>query len=405
MKYRVIAGTVLTLLLTSMLPLVHGIQSVRPSENIYIRADGSIEGTTDISTVDKVTYIFKHDIYQGIVVERDNILVDGASYALEGTYAVESGNGIEISDRNNVTIKNVEIKEFSRGIWLSGSTNSNISGNTLTANSFYGIYLRRSSNNTISTNTIKNNEFGIYAYNSWGNRISGNTIENNDYGIWLYPYSSNNMICRNTITANSEVGVGLYWYSSNNMICRNTITANSQTGIEFSRSSNNTVYENAIRNNINCGVTFYYSSNNNSITGNIISKSEVGVGLYYYSSNNIFYHNTFSNHKNQVYLETTGENIWDDNYPSGGNYWSDYIDVDKHSGPYQNETGVDGIWDNQYVIDQNNQDNYPLIPESPSFPAIPILIVASLLAVIVFNLLKPTCSKRNTEDSVFVRTR
>jgi hypothetical protein len=59
-------------------------------------------------------------------------------------------------------------------------------------------------------------------------------------------------------------------------------------------------------------------------------------------------------------------NVWDDGYPSGGNYWSDYDATDFYSGPYQNETGRDGIGDTAYVIDENNQDNYPLVkPWSP----------------------------------------
>jgi len=54
-------------------------------------------------------------------------------------------------------------------------------------------------------------------------------------------------------------------------------------------------------------------------------------------------------------------NIWDDGYPSGGNYWSDYAGVDEKSGPNQNQPGSDGIGDTPYVINSNNRDNYPLI--------------------------------------------
>jgi len=58
--------------------------------------------------------------------------------------------------------------------------------------------------------------------------------------------------------------------------------------------------------------------------------------------------------------------IWDNGYPSGGNYWSDYKDADLYSGPYQNETGSDGIGDTPYTIDANNVDRYPLMsPWSP----------------------------------------
>lgn len=38
-----------------------------------------------------------------------------------------------------------------------------------------------------------------------------------------------------------------------------------------------------------------------------------------------------------------------------------YADVDQYNGPLQNETSSDGIWDHPYVIDEDNQDNYPLV--------------------------------------------
>jgi hypothetical protein len=51
----------------------------------------------------------------------------------------------------------------------------------------------------------------------------------------------------------------------------------------------------------------------------------------------------------------------DDGYPSGGNYWSSYNGTDVYSGPYQNETGSDGIGDTSYIINENNRDNYPFV--------------------------------------------
>jgi len=54
---------------------------------------------------------------------------------------------------------------------------------------------------------------------------------------------------------------------------------------------------------------------------------------------------------NQVYMEGSA-NIWDDGYPSGGNYWSDYSGVDVNG---------DGIGDTPYIIDADNQDRYPLM--------------------------------------------
>jgi hypothetical protein len=62
-------------------------------------------------------------------------------------------------------------------------------------------------------------------------------------------------------------------------------------------------------------------------------------------------------------------NIWDNGYPSGGNYWSNYTGVDMKSGFYQNETGNDGIGDMPHTIDANNTDRYPLMGMFSDFNA------------------------------------
>ena len=68
-------------------------------------------------------------------------------------------------------------------------------------------------------------------------------------------------------------------------------------------------------------------------------------------------------------VDTT--NVWDDGYPSGGNYWSDHVTVDNYSGINQDEPGSDGIVDEpyifEYILDDDNIDNYPLVePWSPN---------------------------------------
>ena len=60
-------------------------------------------------------------------------------------------------------------------------------------------------------------------------------------------------------------------------------------------------------------------------------------------------------------------NVWDDGYPSGGNYWSDYGGVDAFRGPNQDLPGSDGIGDTQYVIDVDNRDRFPLMSHYPTY--------------------------------------
>jgi len=83
----------------------------------------------------------------------------------------------------------------------------------------------------------------------------------------------------------------------------------------------------------------------------------------------MIYHNNFIDNVQQVSSFLVLMNVWDDGYPSGGNYWSDYTGVDLKWGSDQDRSGSDGIGDTAYVIDGNNRDRYPLM--TPWTPIIP----------------------------------
>jgi parallel beta-helix repeat protein len=131
---------------------------------------------------------------------------------------------------------------------------------------------------------------------------------------------------------------------------------NSQ-GIDLYASSNVTI-QNMEISGFFLGIWFYLSSNN-IVSGNNITTNGCGISLDF-SSNNTICHNNFVNNVGQVGASGY-PNVWDGGYPFGGNYWSDYSGVDLYSGPYQNQTGSDGIGDTPYVINANNRDNYPLM--------------------------------------------
>jgi hypothetical protein len=65
-------------------------------------------------------------------------------------------------------------------------------------------------------------------------------------------------------------------------------------------------------------------------------------------------------------FEVSGNNFWDNGYPSGGNYWDWHTTADVFSGPYQNESGSDGIVDTPVTVSGGNVDHYPLVvPREP----------------------------------------
>jgi parallel beta-helix repeat protein len=429
-----------------MLTLALNIRPVKASGTIYIRVDGRIDPpTANITTADNITYTFTDNNYDGIVVERGNIVIDGNGYTLQGT---GSGSGFYWSGTNNVAIKNTKIRGFNLGIYLEYSKNNSIVGNNITANNEYGILLSHASNSTLSGNVMGGNRYNfgvtgsalsdflqsvdtsnlvdgkpvyyfvnqsdivasavaypevgylgfvncvnvtVQGLNLTGNgqglllaftndsKITGNNVANNGNGIHLYD-SFNNSISENHITANNWAGLGLY-YSSNSTVYGNNITANDWVGIDLGSSSNNTVYGNHVTANNWAGIYLEFSSNN-AVHGNYITANKEGFNLFDSFSNTVygnnitannwfgidlidsfsneFYHNNFINNGVQVY-SVDSANVWDDGYPSGGNYWSDYDGVDLFSGPYQNMTGSDGMGDTPHVLDVGHVDHYPLM--------------------------------------------
>jgi len=126
LKKRIVSGIVFTLLLAGMLTLAFNIRPVKASGTIYIRADGSVDpDTAPISTVDNVTYTFLGNIYDEIVVEKNNTVLDGAGYSVQGAWDFHS-KGIFLHGGSNVIIKSMEIRAFMYGLYLQHSSNNTI---------------------------------------------------------------------------------------------------------------------------------------------------------------------------------------------------------------------------------------------------------------------------------------
>jgi parallel beta-helix repeat protein len=177
-------------------------------------------------------------------------------------------------------------------------------------------------------------------------------------------------------------GISL-WDSSKNYLSKNIVILNNQNGFELVRSSNNTITQNYVQSNIWYAIQFYDSTSYNNVTKNDLSLNNYGLylessssqnqiisnniknnnlyGIFIdSSSNNKIYHNNIINNTNQA-LDNTNSNFWNDTYPSGGNYWSDYYGIDLNGTEAQNIPPPDGIGDSPYVIDSDSQDNFPLM--------------------------------------------
>ena len=363
---RTVSMPVLSALLASMVMLGLSIQLTERVEaqgwigTVYIRADGSIDPPeAPITTFDRMTYTLTDSITvysaDGIVVQRDNIIIDGGGHRVQGTGGpYPYCRGVYLYGRQNVTVRNTHVSGFNYNILIHSSSSVSIYANTLT--------------------DAPENWRAIQIHNSFDSEIFENTVTDNDHAIAI-TYSSNNSIYRNRLEANRGFGVFISYTANHNIVSSNKI-AGSSYGVYIHRNpTHNLIYGNDIT-ACSRGVFITEYSEQNVICGNNIENNGSGITFASGSATNKVYHNNIIDNSVQFWSDGS-PNTLDDGYPSGGNYWSDYTGVDLYSGPFQDEPGRDGIGDTPYVINSNNTDGYPLIEPYEPVAGVQTLCVES----------------------------
>jgi parallel beta-helix repeat protein len=494
---------ILLLILCSVMVAFLNVGIVKAEGRIYIRSDGTVEGTDKIQRNGNV-YTFTGDIYGRIDIQKSNIILDGTDHSLiksELDFAINVGTSGDIPEPfgvNGITIRNLRISGFDYGItlggennvvervnitdgpdfngvpiWVSGSnhkirecritdnkgygmlidaTETVISDNYVADNGNFGIrFYNRAV--TLRNNTLNNNRNGPFSMDErsmqnpeepfhissndidssnivdgkpvyyWVNEqdktvpsnagyvvldnckninAKGLSINRNSTGRFIFGSSGIRLIRTENTTISNNVlnGTGIYI----NFQCKDILIANNTVtyGGIHSRGSNISIVENSISatkdNAIDvahghkvlmnilsgCQTGIYLQSDQNLVSWNIIVDCYNGIKLFT-ANNNTFHQNNFLNNSQVVIdqhyslewpLETyyqSFNNTWN------GNYWSDYNGTDADG---------DGIGDTPYIIDENNQDNYPLmepfiIPEFTSWIILPLVLTVTLFLMIV----------------------
>ena len=306
------------------------------NENVVINKPAM----TIIGDYDNSTIVDGHAI--------DNAIHVTAPYArVINLHAVNSGaeadhnSGIKVSsincDLRDNTVRNnvngISIENSS----LSVSEPTRIFENNVYSNTF-GIFIGNASNYTrVFENKIHNNTCGISLDNTNYTSISINLVVNNTVGLQLASAAFSE-IAENNLVSNNQGAVLEGLLSHNNTLRSNEILAN-QIGIKLHLAINNSVIDNNIANNAEFGVQIL-DADYNGIQGNDF----IGNGVQAYSN------------------ATTSR--FDNGYPAGGNYWSDYGGVDVFTGAYQNVTGSDGIGDAPYSFQRDSSDYFPFVKPS-----------------------------------------
>ena len=305
---------------------------------------------------------------------------------------------------NDVQITGTRLSRTGFGVQLLSVKGAMLSGDSFSDNTV-GIRVYNSTGITVDTSYLSVNSTGIEVNLSSTVTLRGNAVSSRGSGVQI-SYSKQVNVSQNqlnatisgiidgsssTLTGNkvsgAEQGISVSEEGAGFNVTGNSMI-NNGIGIQFVGSAgcacwpapwiNGTISSNVIQNNGN-GIdvleigTLVRPRFNVNITGNDLADNSVGVKVD--GAGGVrFYHNNFISNMVQA-IDQGYSTIWDNGYPSGGNYWSDFTGKDNCSGPRQDIcSSPDGIGDTQYTIGQSI-DNYPLMKPfgpvetiSPSWP-------------------------------------
>ena len=288
------------------------------------------------------------------------------NYAFNNSYV-----GIGLLDSYNNTIsKNNVTGNLIGGIGLGNSSDNSILENTANFNLEYGIGLGDSDNNTISNNNVtQNGSNGIILSNTDGSTILENLVNGNLVaGISLIS-SDDNAISNNTANKNNKYGISLE-YSDNNLVLNNIAVHNDYDGIRIYFSENTIVSNNVVSSNSGHGI-YLYNSYDNTISQNSISSNDgSGISLRYSDYTYISF-NTVTNHWHGIHLYGSDSNTITTNWI---NY--NYVGIYLTSNSYYNF-----VSDN--IFTGNDQDIYREQEEQGGGLVNPVYIAIGIGLVII----------------------
>ncbi len=232
-------------------------------------------------------------------------------------------------------------------------TNLDISGTDVAV----GMYFVERANVTWSR-LVGNDIAGAYLIRSGNSTLVGNNISGNNGGGAFLETSWNVVLARNNLSWNRGTGIGIHESSATSAV-DNSVTG-SITGIDVYVSTGTRVVGNVVASG-GTGINLY-DSPKGTVVLNEVRDNDHGIAAGP-SPGTRAVHNSFVNNIDQAWewVGALGGVAWNDTYPRGGNYWSNYTGADLFSGPNQDVPGADGIGDRPFWFPNDSRDYYPLM--------------------------------------------
>jgi len=201
---------------------------------IFISMMGTISAANwTVNPGDSIQSVINNASSNDTIIVNDNY---GSGYTYTENVVVNKTVQLKVNNGGNVTIQalnssqpiftvnafgnSTKIQNFkitgatdSSGIYLDGTSNCIIYGNSLTGNQ-YGLYILNGKNNFLSGNIVINNEYGIYLYNSSANVEFNRIVGNSKYGLYTggneTAHATNNWWGTNNPVISSNSGSDIY---------------------------------------------------------------------------------------------------------------------------------------------------------------------------------------------------
>ncbi|MDI6690242.1 MAG: right-handed parallel beta-helix repeat-containing protein [Candidatus Bathyarchaeota archaeon] len=219
------------------------------------------------------------------------------------------------------------------------------------------------SGNYLESNIVVNKTVTIVGENAETTVIDGGGTAEYIFFVIKRNVVIENITIRNTDPTASSPAV--YMYNVENVTLMNVIITDVFYGVQIRSSNFTKITYNRISESFNSGVYVHGKSYNNTIAKNTLTNNPTAIRIASGTCQfNRIYHNNFINNTDGEGYQVINHGVhtvFDDGYPSGGNYWSDHVASDLRSGPDQEDVGSDGILDEGYPDPYSLWDRYPLV--------------------------------------------
>ena len=327
------------------------VDAANPEDTVYIRAGLYHEHVT----VDKALTIEGE--------HRDTTILCGQG----------SGDVLHLT-ASGVTVTMLTVRDGNRGVHCTGADGTQIIACTVRHHVEDAIKFEDSPNSLIRAcdvidayGTLAYLGTGVHVLNSANSIVEDVRLFDNDGDRTVNAYWSDGTVFRRVTLFNNA---GMFMLGFGNYTVEGLSIHDNQVGVYLNACDHSILRDSVIQSCPGSAIHITFHSHNNVFENNIIEGNGVGIQLLSPDVvQNYFYHNAFIGNADQVadcWPEHPGaeSQYWDDGYPSGGNYWSDYAGSDYYHGPGQDLPGSDGIGDTPHQVVATNPggfDSYPLM--------------------------------------------